>query len=91
MSAPDTNTEKQKKRHWPPLIAFALVVIFGVGIILYWVGEEIATAPEDGAANDPAAQQAERDGSDATTSGPVEDVEPETVNPGLDEDTGLDD
>ncbi len=90
MSAPDTNTEKQKKSHWPPLIAFALVVIFGVGIILYWAGEEIATAPEDGVANDPAAQQAEQDGSDATTSETIEDVEGETVNPGLDEETGID-
>jgi len=23
------------------------VVIFGIGIIIYWMGEEVATAPED--------------------------------------------
>ena len=30
-----------------PLIGIALVVIFGIGIIVYWTGEEVATAPED--------------------------------------------
>lgn len=42
MSAPQTNLEKQKRRHWAPLLGMALVTLFGVGIILYWLGEEVA-------------------------------------------------
>lgn len=42
MSAPRTNIETQKRRHVVPLIGMALVVIFGVGIILYWQFEEAA-------------------------------------------------
>lgn len=34
MSAPDTNIEKQKKRHRPPLIGIASAVIFGVGMLI---------------------------------------------------------
>jgi hypothetical protein len=47
MSAPRTNIEKQKRRHWAPLAGMALVVLFGVGLILYWIFEEAATAPEN--------------------------------------------
>jgi len=47
MSPPDTNLQKQKRSHIIPLIGMALVVIFGIGIIVYWTGEEVATAPED--------------------------------------------
>ena len=47
MSPPDTNLKKQERRHIGPLIGIALVVIFGVGIIVYWTGEEVATAPND--------------------------------------------
>ena len=64
-----------------------------MGNILYRAGAAVATAPEDGVANDPAAQQAEQDDSNATTSAiieDVEDVEGETVNPGLDEETATD-
>lgn len=49
MSAPDTNIKKQERRHIVPLIGIALVVIFGIGIIVFWTGEEVATAPEDNA------------------------------------------
>ncbi|SDG39900.1 hypothetical protein [Sulfitobacter delicatus] len=47
MSPPDTDLKKQERRHMGPLIGIALVVIFGIGIIVYWTGEEVATAPED--------------------------------------------
>ena len=47
MSPPDTNLKKQERRHFGPLIGMALVVIFGIGIIVYWTGEEVATAPDD--------------------------------------------
>ncbi|NUH67178.1 hypothetical protein HTT03_17980 [Sulfitobacter sp. S0837] len=48
MSPPDTNLKKQERRHVVPLIGMALVVIFGIAIIVWWTGEEVATAPEDG-------------------------------------------
>ena len=45
MSPPDTNLKKQEGRHKWPLIGMAIVVIFGIGIIVFWTGEEVATAP----------------------------------------------
>ena len=45
MSPPDTNLNKQKRRHRYPLIGMAFVVLFGVGVILYWIAEEAALAP----------------------------------------------
>lgn len=42
MSAPHTNVETQKRRHRGPLIGMALVVIFGVALIVYWQFEEAA-------------------------------------------------
>lgn len=49
MSAPQTNIEKQKKRHRGPLIGMALVAIFGVGMIFFWLMDEAAStdAPAD--------------------------------------------
>ena len=44
MSAPRTNIETQARRHRGPLIGMALVVIFGVTLIVYWLLEEAATA-----------------------------------------------
>lgn len=42
MSAPQTNIEKQKRWHRGPLIGMALVVIFGVGLIFFWLLRESA-------------------------------------------------
>ena len=42
MSAPQTNIEKQKRRHRGPLIGMALAVVFGVGLIVYWMLDEAA-------------------------------------------------
>lgn len=55
MSAPQTNIEKQKRRHKGPLIGMALVVVFAVGLIVYWLLEEAANGqspldPEPGEA-----------------------------------------
>ena len=47
MTPPDANLKKQERRHIGPLIGMAAVVIFGIGIIVYWMGEEVATAPEE--------------------------------------------
>lgn len=49
MSAPKTNLETQRRRHIVPLIGMALVVIFGVGLILYWQFEEAARGDSPGA------------------------------------------
>jgi len=46
MSAPDTNIEKQKRRHWAPLVGSAIVVVFGIAMILWWALEQSAQAPE---------------------------------------------
>jgi hypothetical protein len=48
MSAPKTNLEAQKRRHVVPLIGMALVVIFGVGLIIYWQFEEAAGGDSPG-------------------------------------------
>lgn len=42
MSAPQTDMEKQTRRHRWPLIGMAVVVIFGVFLIGYWLFEEAA-------------------------------------------------
>ena len=78
MSAPDTNTKKQTKRHWGPLLGILLVVCFGVGIILYWVGEEVATAPEDEspATESPTATETQDGDVNVPASAPVEEAEP---------------
>ena len=48
MSAPKTNLETQRRRHIVPLIGMALVVIFGVGLILFWQFEEAARVDSPG-------------------------------------------
>lgn len=53
MSAPNTNIEKQRRRHWGPLIGMAVVVAFGVAMIMIWLGEEAVQS--DPAAPPPAA------------------------------------
>lgn len=50
MSAPRTNLEKQKRRHIGPLIGMAVVVLFGVVLMVYWLFEEAAESdvpPQD--------------------------------------------
>ena len=37
MSPPDTNLEKQKRRHWGPLWGIGLAVLFAVGLFLWWI------------------------------------------------------
>ena len=46
MAAPQTDIEKQKRWHRGPLIGMALVVIFGVGLITYWLIDESANRVE---------------------------------------------
>ncbi len=48
MSAPDTNLEKQEKRHKGPLIGMGLGVVFAIVVIAFLVGW-IGDNPRDGA------------------------------------------
>ncbi|MEX3314679.1 hypothetical protein [Sulfitobacter sp. PS-8MA] len=72
MSPPDTNLKKQERRHIGPLIGIALVVIFGVGIIVYWTGEEVATAPEEENAIVEESETIEGEGTVAVPAAPTE-------------------
>lgn len=77
MTPPDTDLNKQKRRHRGPLIGMALVCVIGVGVILYWIFEEAAVAPgptDDSEAVTPAEI---REGDvDVSPSAPTERVEP---------------
>lgn len=68
MSAPQTNVERQKRRHFIPLIGIALVTVFAVILIVYWLFEEVSQAdpqsPED------------------TTEVPATEIPPEVITPG---------
>ena len=44
MSAPQTNVEKQRRRHYGPLIGISLAAVFGVVLIVFWLFEEAATS-----------------------------------------------
>lgn len=76
MTPPDTNVNKQKRRHRGPLIGMGLVAVFGIGIILYWIAEEVFFAPGPEEAPEPAVE--ERTEGDVTLPGdaPVEEVAP---------------
>lgn len=43
MSAPQTNIEKQKKRHRGPLIGMALLVVVAVPVFLLWLTPDAET------------------------------------------------
>jgi hypothetical protein len=47
MSAPDTNIEKQKRRHWPALVGIAAALIFGGIVALSILGTAVEAPPED--------------------------------------------
>jgi len=51
MSAPgpETDPQRERRRHRGPLVGMAAVALFGVGLIVYWILEEAATtdAPAD--------------------------------------------
>ncbi|MGB3244580.1 MAG: hypothetical protein WBB25_08600 [Sulfitobacter sp.] len=81
MSPPDTNLEKQKRRHIGPLIGMALVVIIAVSLIVYWIGEEVATAPtteqSDDAGTGLSPAQIDEGAVDVPDAAPVEEVDPQ--------------
>jgi ABC-type transporter Mla subunit MlaD len=64
MAPHDTNTPKEGRRHAAPLIGMALVVLFGVGLIFWWV-VEVTQGPEE-APNNPVEAPAAEPASPAT-------------------------
>ena len=40
MSAPQTNLDKQGRRHRGPLVGMAIVVVFAVGLMFIWLMDE---------------------------------------------------
>lgn len=42
MSAPRTNLEKQKRRHWGPLLGIGLVALFGVILLVLLTGKQVS-------------------------------------------------
>jgi hypothetical protein len=42
MSAPQTNIEKQKRRHRGPLIGMVAVVAFALTLLVWWLGYEVS-------------------------------------------------
>lgn len=80
MSAPQTNVEKQRRRHWAPLLGTALAAVFGVVLIIYWLFEEAAES-------DPPAPA----GTDAgTVDQPAQStIPPETIAPDAQSDSPI--
>ncbi len=46
MAPHDTNTPKEARRHAVPLIGMALAVLFGVGLVFWWIAD-VAFSPEE--------------------------------------------
>lgn len=67
MSSPRTNLERDKRRHIGPLIGTAVVTIFAVLLIIYWLFEEVQES-------DPAAPIGEQDM-------PASPLPPDTTSP----------
>ena len=57
MSAPQTNLDKQGRRHRGPLVGMAIVVVFAVGLMFIWLMDESSggQTPDDTAATPEAA------------------------------------
>lgn len=58
MSAPhNVNLDKERRRHRGPLIGMLLVVLFAIGLLIYWLGDEFSmgNAPGTAAENPDAA------------------------------------
>jgi cytoskeletal protein RodZ len=55
MSAPNTNLEKQRRRHRGPLIGIVLVILFVGVILVWWLGDEFSMSENPGSTTlDPA-------------------------------------
>ncbi|MDF0602750.1 hypothetical protein P1J78_18575 [Psychromarinibacter sp. C21-152] len=77
MTPPDTNVKKQQRRHRGPLIGMGLVALFGIGIILYWIAEEVYFAPGPEEPADPTVEERNEGDVSLPADAPVEDLAPE--------------
>jgi hypothetical protein len=77
MTPPDTNLEKQKRRHRGPLIGISLAVAFAVGAFIYWMTEvaHYAPGPQDSDEQSAPAEIHEGTG-DASANTPSKTIEP---------------
>lgn len=55
MSAPNTNIERQRRRHRGPLIGMTLAVIFVLALFAMWLTGQIGSTPAPSTAPAPAA------------------------------------
>jgi hypothetical protein len=77
MSAPQTNLEKQRRRHWAPLLGTIAVTVFGVVLIVYWLFEEAAQSDPPS----PAGTEAGTVEQPAQSTIPAEAIKPEAQSP----------
>lgn len=78
MTPPDEDLHKQERRHSGPLIGLALVAIFGVGIIIYWVAADVFRPPQEDETGTVTAPADVREGDvDVPAEAPTETVDPE--------------
>jgi len=82
MSAPQTNIEKQKRRHRGPLVGM-IVVVIAVGLgYLWWVGYEVAESnPPQGSQTQIDGRTGEQVPPDGSVTGTTTGTTPETVAP----------
>lgn len=75
MTPPHTNTPREVRRHWPALTGIALAFVVGIGVFLWWLFDEAATAPGAPEPTAPAVTE--------PLEPPLETVEPAITRPPL--------
>lgn len=78
MSAPNTNLEKERRRHRGPLIGMLLGVVFVLGLLLFWLGSDASTGTAPGTSADPA--EAGISAQEADTGSVPTEADPMTTN-----------
>ncbi|MCV2868849.1 hypothetical protein OEW28_09435 [Defluviimonas sp. WL0002] len=90
MSAPKDNFDKEARKSVWPLLGIALVVLFAVGLIVFWLFEEAVEAPAPGESGE-VEQDVAPPGQPGVGSVPApegvvpQEVEPEVLNPSNEE------
>ena len=76
MSAPDTNIERQEKRHAPSLLGIKGAMIFGALMLIAILGVAMLSSADSGATayeGSPAAAEAEEEGTSAAVAAETEE------------------
>ncbi len=79
MSSPKTNLEKQKRRHWGPLVGIA-VALTVAAVLLLWLMGYIADTDTPDPAPDPAIEETEPGAGIPGEGTPATPIEPEAEN-----------